>query len=59
MHTDLVDGEWWIVGMPDCPDCGPYETKAEADSDRIGMARFFRHHNKPDFMTTDRTEGKQ
>ncbi len=26
---------WWITGLPDTdPDCGPYDTKQEAESDR-------------------------
>ncbi len=45
---------WWITGQPDTePDCGPYGTKAEADSDRVGLARFYRHGHRRDFVTCD------
>ena len=33
---------------------GPYDTKAEAESDRLGMERFIRHGHKPGFLTTDK-----
>lgn len=39
---------WWIVGVPEykvdgvvCAECGPYVTKAEADSDMRGMQRVY------------------
>ena len=37
-----ADG-WWITGIPDCEDCGPYETKKLAESDRRGLERFYKH----------------
>jgi hypothetical protein len=41
--TQRPDG-WWIVDVPDTIDeCGPYRTRAEAEQDRVGLARFFRH----------------
>ena len=48
-----TDG-WWITGVPDTDDCGPYDRKADAESDRRGMARFFRHADERDFFTVDR-----
>ena len=30
---------WWIIEVPECEDCGPYGTKAEADEDRRGLER--------------------
>lgn len=38
------DDGWWITGLPndDCPECGPYRTRAEADEDRMGLQRFYR-----------------
>lgn len=38
--------EWWIIGVPlaDCPECGPYPDKKQADDDRRGLAKFFRMH---------------
>ena len=47
---------WWIVGLEDdgqAFDCGPYETKAEAEDDRAGMTRFLRHWDKPYYMSCD------
>lgn len=46
-------GGWWIAGLPvepaDDPDraeCGPYRTRAEADSDRRGLERFYAREAK-------------
>ena len=33
-------GCWWIRDIPGGGDCGPYDTKQEANDDRIGLARF-------------------
>lgn len=34
---------WWIINVPDSvTECGPYDTKAEADDDRRGLARTFK-----------------
>lgn len=38
-----ADG-WWIVGF-DCGDMGPYERKADADSDRVGVHRWYARQN--------------
>ena len=46
MKTVKRGGYWWITGVPDCEDCGPYHTKAEAEDDRRGMARFIKYENK-------------
>lgn len=38
----LRDGAYWITGLLDgTPDCGPYEKKADAESDRAGLERFY------------------
>ncbi len=51
MRTERRSDGWWIVGVPDSVvECGPYATKADAESDRVGMARFFRHWDKPAWM---------
>ncbi|NQU22783.1 MAG: hypothetical protein HQ567_16010 [Candidatus Nealsonbacteria bacterium] len=47
---------YWIVGLEEDGqplDCGPYDRRTDADSDRVGMTRFLRHHDKPGWMTTD------
>lgn len=36
---------WWIVDDAGrLPDHGPYDTRREADEDRVGLARFCRAH---------------
>ncbi len=46
--------EWWITDMPnDCSDCGPYETKADAEDDLSGLRRFYKHHDEPGFITSE------
>jgi len=37
---------WWIAGIPDCEDAGPYDTKAEANEDRLGLENFYRRLEK-------------
>ena len=44
---------WWITGEPLDLDCGPYDTKAEAESDMRGLARFEKHGHKPGYATMD------
>jgi len=46
--------DYWIVEIPETPDCGPYDTKAEATSDRIGRERFFRLQDKKGFVTIEK-----
>lgn len=44
METIQRPDGWWIIGIPDTiSECGPYSTRAEAEADRVGMSRFFRH----------------
>jgi hypothetical protein len=54
MKIEQRNGKWWITGLSLELDCGPYDTKAEAESDCRGMARFEKYQNKPGFMTSDR-----
>ena len=30
---------WWIIEVPECEDCGPYDTKAMAEEDMKGLER--------------------
>ena len=47
-------GEWWIVGWPEGErDCGPYERRAEAEADRVGMIRFYRHERTKGYVSVD------
>ncbi len=36
-----ADGSWWVQGLPDAPDCGPYDTQKDANDDRRGLERFY------------------
>lgn len=59
MEVKFLDGRWWIVG-PDLEiECGPYDTKAEAESDRVGMQRFEKHQHKPGYVTSDSLRKKK
>ncbi len=42
MELCRQDDGWWVVGVPDCEPCGPYDTRAEALDDMRGIGRFFR-----------------
>ena len=53
---------WWITGYNaedwDGP-IGPYDTKAEGESDARGIRRFIRYHDEPGFMTSDPPKGEE
>lgn len=51
-------GDKWIIWTDDKEPIGPYDTKAEAESDRAGMERFYKLHDKPGYITSDK-KGKQ
>ena len=53
MRSERRADGWWITEIKDTPDCGPYDTKAEAESDRVGMDRFARLQDKPGFISVD------
>ena len=40
MEMEKRPDGYWIREVPDGPDCGPDDRKADAESDRSGMARF-------------------
>jgi hypothetical protein len=51
MNVEQRPNGWWIVGVPDTvSECGPYATRAEAEADRVGMSRFFRRWEDPEWM---------
>lgn len=50
MHLEQRDNGWWIVNIPETPDCGPYETRTDAKSDMRGMAQFFCHEDSLAFF---------
>ena len=46
-------GKWWIVGVPGgALPFGPYKTRVTAESDRVGLERFYRHCDKPRYVTS-------
>ena len=48
-----ADG-WWIMDPRTLtPDCGPYATKAEAESDMRGMVRTVKHADEPGYVTSE------
>lgn len=53
MDLERRQDGWWITGLPDGPDCGPYDRKADAASDRRGMKRFFRYQDEREFFTME------
>lgn len=53
LQTKKFGKRWWIVGNDDYGPIGPYETKQEAEDDRRGLNRFYRHQNEPNFVTRE------
>ena len=53
MHTTKRPDGWWIEEIPDAPDAGPYTTRAEAESERRGLERYFQHGHKWSFWTSE------
>jgi len=47
---------WWIIGIPDVEDCGPYDSRGEADSDRRGMERTLKNINNHSYFTTEKPQ---
>jgi len=45
---------WWIVGDEEDGPYGPYESRKEAEEDRVGIKRFFRCQDEPGFMTSEK-----
>ncbi len=54
METTRRKDGWWVTGVPECEDCGPYDTRAEADSNRRGLERFERWGHKRNYVTSER-----
>ena len=52
METVKRSDGWWVTGIPETDDAGPYDTKASAEEDRIGMERFLRHQDKRGYVTS-------
>jgi len=54
MKLEKRSDGWWITQIPECPDCGPYNTKDDAREDLNGLDRFHKHCNDRKFFTTDK-----
>ncbi len=54
MQTTRRKDGWWITGHEEHDDCGPYSTRAEADSDRRGLERVERWGHLRSFWTSER-----
>lgn len=44
---------WYILGLPETDPCGPYDTRAEAESDRRGLERTEKYGHLPKYWTVD------
>ena len=53
MNIEKRSDGYWITGVPEGSDCGPYDRKADANDDRRGMIRFFKHEHERGYFTTD------
>ena len=53
LYLRHVFGKWWIDRADWEELCGPYDTRSEAEEDRAGLERTYRHHNEPGFITVD------
>jgi hypothetical protein len=47
---------WWIVDILDSEDCGLYNTKKEAEEDRVGLERTEKNMDKRAFWTCEKSE---
>lgn len=44
---------WWIVGDAEYGPIGPYDNKADAESDKRGLRRFEKHQNEDGYVSVD------
>lgn len=56
MKTKKKSDGWWITGVPESEDCGPYDTKKEAEEDRVGLARTEKNMDRRAFWTCEKNE---
>jgi len=47
------DDGWWVCGIPECGDIGPYESRSEANEHKIGLQRTFDNIDNWSFWTTE------
>ncbi len=53
LTTKKLGTYWWILGDEDAGPMGPYDSRVEAEDDRVGVTRFYRHCNKPGYVTSE------
>ena len=49
---------WWVTEIPECGDCGPYPTKADALETQRGLQRTFDHMDDWRFWTCEKKPKK-
>jgi hypothetical protein len=54
MKTVKRKDGYWITGVPECDIVGPYETKSEAEDDRVGLERTEKNMDKRAFWTCEK-----
>ena len=59
MKTVRLNDGWWITGIPDTEDAGPYGTRAEADEDRKRMQAFLDADKRGDVEFIHGEEAKE
>ncbi len=59
MKSAKRDGKWWVTEVPESEDCGPYDTKAEAEEGRVGLERTEKWGHLYQFWTSDKRAKKK
>ena len=54
MKSEKREDGWWVTRIPECGDCGPYSTKADADETKQGLQRTFDNIDDPNFFTSNK-----
>ena len=54
LETRKLGAHWWITGDEEEGPYGPYDSKTEADEDRVGINQTSRHWDDREFWTTDK-----
>ena len=58
LKTRKLGSHWWILGDDVDGPYGPYKTKGDADSDRVGILQFERFQDEPGFLTVENQNGR-
>ncbi len=57
LRTKKMGAKWWIVGDEEDGPYGPYDTKADADSDRRGIQCTLDNWESRSYVTSERSKG--